>query len=59
MPDKGWLKEILEEARKDVNSRPDWQRKRVLAADQRGERPVDEPQSLEEPPKQNPLSECA
>jgi len=29
MPDKGWLKAVLEEARKDVNTRPEWQKNRV------------------------------
>lgn len=32
MPNKGWLKEVLAEARKEVNSRPDWQKNRVVLA---------------------------
>lgn len=31
MPERGWLKVILEQARKDVNERPAWQRDRVVA----------------------------
>jgi hypothetical protein len=27
--EKGWLNEVLEEARRDVNSRPEWQKVRV------------------------------
>lgn len=43
MPDKGWLKVVLEEARREVNSRPEWQRKRVLAAGERVQQPICEP----------------
>lgn len=34
MPDKGWLKVVLEQATKDVSSRPDWQRNRVYGSQQ-------------------------
>ena len=44
MPEKGWLKVVLEEARKDVNSRPDWQKNRVIAAENRSDNVVCEPQ---------------
>jgi hypothetical protein len=33
MPEKGWLLSILEDARKDVNSRPDWEKDRVYGCD--------------------------
>jgi hypothetical protein len=29
MPEKGWLKIVLEQARHDVNSRPNWEKDRV------------------------------
>ncbi len=29
MPEKGWLKVVLEKAKSEVESRPDWQRNRV------------------------------
>lgn len=49
MPDKGWLKIVLEEARKDVNSRPDWQRNRVIAAEDPTKHPVTEPPAVQKP----------
>jgi hypothetical protein len=52
MPDKGWLKIVLDEARKDVNSRPDWQKDRVLAAQDGKKRPIGEPPQVEQPPRQ-------
>lgn len=47
MPDKGWLKIVLDEARKDVNSRPEWQKDRVLAAEDCKQQSVSEPQREE------------
>jgi len=52
MPDKGWLKIVLDEARKDVNSRPQWQKNRLLATEDRNKQSVTEPPSIEESPKQ-------
>ena len=52
MPDKGWLKVVLEQARKDVNSRPDWQKNRVLAAADRSKLSVNEPPPIEKSAKQ-------
>jgi hypothetical protein len=34
MPEKGWLKLVLEEARRDVNSRPNWEKDRVYGCKQ-------------------------
>lgn len=48
MPNKGWLKIVLEQARTDVNSRPDWQRNRVLAAQEKSEQQVSEPKPKSE-----------
>jgi len=52
MPEKGWLRVVLEDARKDVNSRPDWQKNRVLAAEDREKQPVSEPPPTEKSQKQ-------
>jgi hypothetical protein len=52
MPDKGWLKIVLEEARIDVNSRPDWQKNRMLASEDCTKQSVCEPPPIEQPPKQ-------
>lgn len=52
MPDKGWLRVVLEEARKEVNSRPEWQKNRVLAAEDRNKQPVSEPPPIEKSPNQ-------
>jgi len=43
MPDKGWLKEVLAEARKEVNARPDWQKNRVIAPPKHDNYGVNEP----------------
>jgi hypothetical protein len=44
MPEKGWLRVVLEAARTDVNSRPEWQRSRIEAArDAAVEKQVSEP----------------
>ena len=47
MPDKGWLRIVLDEARRDVNSRPEWQKDRVLAAKDCKQQSVSEPQREE------------
>jgi hypothetical protein len=47
MPDKGWLKIVLDEARRDVNSRPEWQKDRVLAGEDCKQPFVNEPQRVE------------
>lgn len=34
MEEKGWLRGVLEQARREVNSRPEWQRSRVTGSEQ-------------------------
>jgi len=40
VPEKGWLKIVLEQATKDVSSRPDWQRNRVYGTKQETSKPA-------------------
>ncbi len=48
MPDKGWLKAVLEEARKDVNARPEWQKNRVHSPQERSDQPeIVEPEQID------------
>lgn len=38
MEDKGWLKGILEQARREVKARPRWQRDRVISSEPQQQR---------------------
>ena len=52
MPNKGWLKEVLADARKEVNSRPEWQKNRVIAAEHQDRYAVNEPCTAGKSPDQ-------
>lgn len=43
MLNKGWLKEVLAEAREKVHSRPEWQRNRVIETEHHETSVVNEP----------------
>lgn len=38
MQDKGWLEAVLEQARQEVNARPQWQRNRVVSSEPKQQR---------------------